>query len=335
MEPNKDAPADGKPASDAQAPADALSRTPDDLAEDPAAQAAAAANKPAGPAEKKVSPIKKLFRKINLYFLIFGLLVVVGIAIAAVNYLNSQKVTPEASIASQNLSSDALKQLANTDTTVGNSSQTLNIQGNAVIAGQTLARGNLNVAGNFQSGGSIQGSSLTIGGASNLSTAQINTLQVAQTVAIQGATTMRDLNVAGTSTFSGPMTASSITASNLTLSGNAKLVVPNHITFSGPSPSRVINNTVLGNSGSASINGSDTSGTININSGNNPTPGCFLKLTFQQSFTNLPHVIISPVGAAAGELQYYVTRDQSGFSVCTNNAADANQVFAFDYFVTN
>lgn len=345
MEPDKTTPpANGTPADPvtpqaggaAQAPADALSRTPDDLSGDPAAQAAAAANKPAAPTnEKKISPIKKLFRKINLYFLIFILLVVVAAAIAVVNFFNSQKEAPVASIDSQNLSSDALKQLANTDATVGSSSQTLTIQGNAVIAGQTLSRGNLSVAGNIQAGGSIQGANLTIGGTSNLATAQINSLQVAGTTAIQGTTTLRDLNVAGATSLSGPLTASQITTSKLVLSGNASLQVPNHISFTGPSPSRTINAGVLGNSGSASINGSDTSGTININSGNNPTPGCFIKVTFQQAFSNLPHVLVSPVGATAGQIGYYVTRDQSGFSICGNNAAAPNQIFAFDYFVTN
>lgn len=341
MEPDKNTPpADGAtPAPSngaaAQAPADALGRTPDDLAQDPAAQAAAAANKPVDPAAtKKVSPIKKLFRKLNLYVLIFGLLVVVAAAIAIVNYFNSQKAAPEASISSTNLSSDALKQLANTDATVGSASQTLTIQGNTIIAGQTLTRGNLSVAGNFQTGGSIQGANLTIAGTSNLGTAQINTLQVAGTTAIQGSTTVRDLNVSGATSMSGPLTASQITTSKLVLSGNASLTVPNHLSFPGASPSRSINGSVLGNGGSASVNGSDTSGTVNVNSGNNPTAGCFIKVTFQQTYTSAPHVLVSPVGAGAGAIGFYVTRDTGGFSICGNSPAPANSVFAFDYFVT-
>ena len=322
------------PKTEQEAPADALSRTPDDLEEERVQNAAAADASPVAP-EKKLSPLKRFFRKVNVYLLLFFLVVAIGVVITVVNYLNAQKNPPEPTISSQNLTQEALKQLANTDASVGSTSQTLTIQGNAVIAGQTLMRGNLNVAGNFQTGGTIQGPNLTISGTSNLGTAQINTLQVAQNTAIQGSTTMRDLNVAGASSFSGPMTASQITVTRLVLSGNAVLQVPNHISFTGANPGRTINAGVLGNGGSASVNGSDTTGTININTGNNPTPGCFARISFGQNFTNQPHVIVSPVGAGAGQTQYYTTRDNGGFSICTVNAAPANQAFAYDYFVTN
>jgi len=321
-----------KPTEVPQAPADALSRTPEELEEE-AAQAAAEnpETKPDEPV-KKDSAVRRLFRRLNIYFLIFLLLLIVAIVVVVVNYLNSQKVTPEPSIATQKLSEDALKQLANTDASVGNTSQTLTIQGNAVIAGQTLMRGNLNIAGNLQTGGSIQGPNLTISGTSNLGTAQINSLQVAQNVAIQGTTTLRDLNVAGPSSFSGTLTASQITVNKLILSGNAELQIPNHLAFTGASPSRTAGN-ALGNGGSVSINGSDTSGTININTGNGPAAGCFTQVTFNQKFTATPRVIVSPIGSAAGQTQYYVTRTATGFSLCTNNAAPANQSFAFDFFV--
>lgn len=338
MEPDKNTPpADENQPQDqsSQAPADALSRTPDDLDQEQSAQATNTASTD-DPNAKKLSPIKKFFRKVNLYFLIFILLVVVAAAVTVVNYLNSTKPAPTVDIATQGLTEDALKQLSNTDATVGGASQTLTIQGNAVISGQTLMRGNLNVAGNFQSGGAIQGPKLTISGDSNLGSTQINSLQVATNTAIQGTTTLRDLNVSGASSFSGGLTASQITTSKLVMSGNAILQIPNHLSFTGPSPSRTINAVVLGNGGSASVNGSDTNGTININSGNNPSPGCFARINFQQAFTgpNPPHVIVSPVGAAAGQTQYYVDRNNTGFSICTNNAAPANQTFAFDYFVT-
>ncbi len=316
-----------------EAPADALSRTPDDLAEEEAA-AQPETTTPAKP-EKKVSPLKRFIKKANLYFLLFLLVVIIAIVITVVNYLNSQKDPVQPTVASQELTEEALKQLANTDASVGSSAQTLTIRGNAIIDGQTLMRGNLNVAGNFQSGGSIQGPSLTISGNSNLGQAQINSLQVAANTAVQGTTTLRDLNVSGASSFSGAMTASQITATRLIMSGNASLEIPNHISFTGPSPSRNITAGVLGNGGSASVNGSDTTGTVNINTGSNPSAGCFIRITFNQRFSNQPHVIISPVGNGASRTAYYVDRDQAGFSICTSAPAPANQAFAFDYFVTN
>ena len=339
-EPAKDAPAEEPKetpvADESKAPSDALSRTPEDLAQEETAQAAANGTPVADDlGEKKVSAFKKLFRKVNIYFLFFLLLVVVAGIITAVNYFNSQKAPVTPSIASQTLNQDALKQLANTDATVGDTSQTLTIQGNAIIAGQTLTRGNLNVAGSVQTSSSIQGASLTVGGAVNLGSTQINSLQVATNTAIQGTTTLHDLNVSGVSAFSGAVTAGQLTVTKLILSGNAVLQIPNHISFTGSSPNRTINTAVLGSGGSTSLNGSDTSGSLSINTGNGPVAGCFVRITFQQVYTNPPHVLISPVGQAAGETEFYVTRDTAGFSVCTANAAPANAAFGYDYFVTN
>ena len=318
----------------ARTPADALSRTPEDLAEE---EAEHAKDHPTGdqPEIKKVSPIKRFFRKANLYVLLFFVIVAVVAAITIVSYLNSQKDPVVPDIAAQELTDEALQQLANTDASVGNASQTLTIQGNAVIDGQTLMRGNLNVAGNFQSGGSIQGTGLTISGESNLGETQIDNLQIAGTTAIQGNTTMRDLTVAGTTSLNGAVTASQLTVTRLILSGNATLEVPNHISFTGPAPSRSINRGTLGGGGSASVNGSDTTGTVNINTGNNPSAGCYVRINFNQQFSKQLHVLISPVGAAAGRTQYYVDRNQSGFSICASAPAPANQALAFDYFVTN
>jgi cytoskeletal protein CcmA (bactofilin family) len=320
---------------DSNAPADALSRTPEELGEEASSTTSEspAATDASQPVEKKQSPIKQFFKKVNLYFLLFMVVLVVVAVIAAVNYLNSAKPADDPTVQGQALSQEALKQLANKDASIGDTSQTLTIQGNAVIAGQTLTRGDLNVAGDFQTAGSIQGPSITISGAANLGETQANALQVATNAAVQGSTTLRDLSVAGSATFSGPVTVSQLTASRLILSGNAVLQIPNHISFTGPAPTRSLNSGVVGSGGSVSVNGSDTSGTVNISTGGSPQPGCFTRISFAQRFTGQPRVIVSPVGRGAGLSEFYVDRDATGFSICTANGAPANQAFAFDYFI--
>lgn len=315
-----------------QAPSDALSRTPDDLEQEQAAQAA---EKPKveDPDVKKQSGLKKLMQKANVYFLLFLLVVAIGGVITVVNYLNSQKQPTPPALAAGELSEEQLKQLATTDTSVGDASQTLTIKGNAVIDGQTLLRGNLNIAGNLQTGGTIQAPSITISGAANLGQAQANSLQVAADLAVQGNTTMRNISVAGTSTFNGPMTASQLTVTQLTLSGNASLQIPNHINFTGPTPGRSVNQAQLGTGGSASVSGSDTSGSVNVTTGNSPAAGCMIRITFAQRFATPPRVLLTPIGAAAGRTEYYVDRDQNGFSICAASPAPGNQTFGFDYFV--
>ena len=322
-----------KPEEDQQAPADALSRTPEDL-EQEREQNEKTTTEAAEEPTQELSPIKRFFRKVNVYFLVFFLLIVVAGAVAIVNYLNSQKASPEANITNQGLTQETLKQLANTDASVGNTSQTLTIKGNAIVEGQTLARGALNVAGDFQTGGSIQGPSLTISGSANLGEAQINSLQVATNTAIQGSTTLRDLNVAGSASFGGALTASQITVTRLILSGNATLQIPNHISFEGaPANRSSINPAVLGGGGTASLSGTDTSGTVNISTGHGTSAGCFVEIRFAQPYNKQPRVIVSPVNSGAGLSQYYVTRNNVGFSICTAAPAPPNQSFAFDYFV--
>ena len=314
------------------APADALSRTPDELEEE---EKETHTDEPESVVEKQPSKLKRFFRKANVYFLLFFLVIAVAVAVTIVTYLNSKKEPVTPVVGSQELTEEALRQLANTDASVGSASQTLTIQGNAVIDGQTLMRGNLNVAGNLQTGGSIQGPTLTISGATNLGDTQMNSLQVASNAAIQGNTTMRDLSVSGSATFNGAVTMPQLTVTTLVLSGNANLQIPNHIAFTGPTPSRTVNVSALGSGGSASVSGSDTTGTVNINTGNSPQAGCMVRINFNQGFSNQPHVLISPVGYGAGRTEYYVDRDQAGFSICSSSPAPGNQAFAFDYFVTN
>jgi hypothetical protein len=284
---------------------------------------------------KQPNAIKKLWKKVNVYFLLFMLVVVITGAIGIVSYLNSKKASQQAAIQTQGLTTDALSKLASSDVSVGNTGQTLTIQGNAIITGQTLVRSDLNVAGTLRVGGDLQVSTLTVSTKANLADTQINSLQVAQNTIAQGSVTIQQgLNVAGVSSFSGAVTFGQVTVSKLIMSGNGTLQVPNHIGFTGASPSRSIGTTALGSGGTASVNGSDTTGTININTGGGTLPGCFITLTFAKAFSTPPHVIISPVGSGAGQTQWYVNRSTNNFSVCTINAAPAGQAFAFDYFIT-
>lgn len=285
-----------------------------------------------GKPPKKPNAIKKFFHKVNLYLLIFVLLLVVGGAITIVSYLNSKKAPAATVIPSQKLTQDDLKNLANSDATVGSSAQTLTIQGNAIFNGQALIRKDVAIAGNLQVGGTFQISNLTVADKTNLHDTQTNTLQVAQSSSLQGQTTINNLDVSGPSSFHGMVTMSQLTVSKIVFAGNAIVQIPNHLAFTGATPLRRIDANVLGAGGSSSLNGSDTSGTININTGSNPTAGCFASVTFNVAFSTQPRVIISPVGSAAGALQYYVNRTTSGFSLCSNNAPAPNAVFAFDYF---
>jgi cytoskeletal protein CcmA (bactofilin family) len=336
MEPQKkpeDAAA-AAPATQPAVPQDALEKTNEELQQD--APAVTAPASPDGKPPKKPNAFKQFMKRFNVYLLMFILVVVIAAAVAAVSYLNSQKTPKTPSTASQSLTQDTLKQLANSDATVGDTGQTLTVQGNAIFSGSVLVQKDLNVAGTINVGGPIKLSDLTVSNSTNLNTTQTNTLQVAQSSTFQGVATFQNgINVAGPAAFNGSVTAGQITVTKLIMSGNATLEVPNHLAFTGASPGRQsIDFNALGNGGSASINGSDTTGTINMHTGAGAGAGCYIVLTFNKAFTNTPHVIISPINSAAGSMQYYVTRNTTTFSVCSNNAPGDNQTFAFDYFIT-
>jgi cytoskeletal protein CcmA (bactofilin family) len=320
------------------APSDALEKTNDELGlqhtESTTPNAADTNAKP----PKQPSKFKQLLKRFNVYLLLFLLMVVIAGAVAIVSILNSKKTPKTPATATQTLNQDTLNKLSNSDATVGDTGQTLTIQGNAIVSGQLLVQKDLNVAGTIKVGGPITLADLTVSNSTNLNTTQTNTLQVAQASTFQGLSTFQNgINVSGGASFTGTVTAGQITVTKLIMSGNATLEVPNHLSFTGASPGRQsIDFNALGNGGSASINGSDTTGTINFHTGAGPTPGCYITITFNRPFSSTPHVIISPVGSAAGSMDYYVNnRTTTGFQLCSNNAPAASQAFAFDYFITD
>ncbi|HSX06535.1 MAG TPA: hypothetical protein VLG92_02350 [Candidatus Saccharimonadia bacterium] len=342
MEADKDKKPDeaANPSSSPQsAPPDALEKTNEELGQSAASETAVNADGSTatnGKPAKKQNPLKQFLKRFNVYLLLFGLVVLLAVVVSVVGFLNGKKTPKTPSANTQTLSADTLKQLANSDATVGDTGQTLTIQGNAIFSGQVLIRSDLNVAGTIKLGGELSIPALTVSNTSNLNTVQANTLQVAQGSTFQGTVTIQhDLNVGGAAAFSGAVTIGQLTVNNLTMAGNAQLTVPNHIAFTGASPGRQFFPNVTGAGGSASINGSDTTGTINVNTGSGPTAGCFMTITFNRPFTNTPHVLVSPVNIGAGQTEYYVTRSTTQFSICTANAPPANSVMAYDYFITD
>jgi cytoskeletal protein CcmA (bactofilin family) len=327
------------PAPQQAAPPDALGKSEEAASADTPPEAAGGPDLTSSSSDtpaKKPSGLKAFFKRFNVYLLLFILVVVIAVIVSVLGYLSSKKPPATPDLATQQLTSDALKQLANSDATVGNSGQTLTVQGNAIFAGQVLVRSDLNVAGAIKLGGDLTAQNFTASGNVNLANTQANSLQVASGTTLQGTVTVQhDLNVGGTSVFSGPITAGQVTVTKLIMAGNAQLQVPNHIAFTGASPTRTIDTGVLGAAGSASVDGSDTTGTVNINTGTGTSPGCFIAMTFNRPFTTTPHVLVTPVNSGAGQLQYYVKRSTTGFSICTLNAAPAQQNFAFDYFITD
>jgi cytoskeletal protein CcmA (bactofilin family) len=211
-------------------PEDALTKSNEELGQEAASETtinADGTSSPDGKPPKKISPLKKFFKRFNVYLLLFLLIVVVAAAVSVVGYLNGKKQPKAPTIGNQALTQNDLKQLANSDATVGDTGQTLTVQGNAVFTGQVLVRSNLNVAGTIQLGSELSVPSLTVSGKTNLADTQINALQVATGSTFQGEVTLQSgLNVAGAASFTGPITANQLTVTRLIMSGTSSLTVP-------------------------------------------------------------------------------------------------------------
>jgi cytoskeletal protein CcmA (bactofilin family) len=294
----------------------------------------------AGPSPKppeappKAGGLKQRLRKFNIYLLMFVLILVVAGGIITIAYFQSKKATSSSTIKTQTLTNDLLNQLATSDATVGSNQQVLKVESSAIFAGKVLVRGGLDVAGNLQIGGTVSLANIAVSGTAQFAKAQVNdNLSVAGDTAVQGgATIAKSLQVSGGGSFGGPLTAPQITTSSLQLNGD--LILTHHITAGGPTPGRT-NGTALGSGGTAAVSGSDTGGTVTINTGTGAGAGCFVTINFTQRYNSVPRILITPVGSAAGSLAYYVNRSSTSFSLCDATPPPTGASFGFDYFVFN
>lgn len=317
-----------------------LESAPDDQQDAASAAAppetsAAAPEEQPPPQDKKPGFFKRLSRRLNIYFLLFILILVAAGSIVLVAYLQSRHAAqPTNTIKTQDLTQSTLQKIANSDATVGNNQSVLNVQSSAVFAGQVLIRKDLQVAGNLNIGGTVALNNITVSGASQFGQMTVNkNLAVGGDTAIQGATTIsKSLQVGGNGTFKGSLSAPQIATSGLQLNGD--LVLSHHITTSGGTPSQS-NGSALGSGGTASVSGTDTAGSVSVNTGNSPAAGCFVTIGFTAKYGSTPHVLITPVGSAAGSLNYYVNRSTSSFSICDASVPPSGSSFTFDYFVIN
>jgi hypothetical protein len=277
-------------------------------------------------------PLQSLKRGFNIYLILFFLVVVVAILVIVYAVgTGTKQAQKDAKVTSQTVSDATLKQLANTDVTVGDAKQVLNVQSNAVFAGKVLVRDSLEVAGPLKVAGSLSLSGITVNGTSKFQDVQIgSTLGVAgDTIFQSGVSIQKSLSVSGSGTFAS-LNAGTVSTSNLQL--NSDLSLTHHIVAGGAAPGRS-NGSALGGGGTSSVSGSDTSGSVNINTGSSPAAGCFVTVSFTQKYNATPHILLTPVGSDSASVSYYVNRTTTSFSICTSSPAPAGANISFDYFV--
>jgi hypothetical protein len=329
-------PSDDKkpPAGQAQPSAAAPSSQPsgeDDSLEATAGQPSTAAPADPAPPPKPGGVKGKIPFLNNKYLIVFVLVLLMAGSVVYISLKAAKPSTTTTKFGS--LTSQQLSSLKGNTTLVGDSKQTLDVQSNSIFEGQVLLRSDLNVAGALKVGSGLSIPSLTAGPGTFSQLGISGGLNVAGDTSLQGnLTVQKNLSVGGNASFNN-LSISTLSVTTLGLKGDLSL--NQHINTSGGVPSRS-NGTALGSGGTASVSGSDTAGTIAINTGGGPPAGCFLTVNFSQKFNNTPHIVISPSNSNAASLQYYTTnRSASGFSICTNTAPAAATGYNFDYIAIN
>lgn len=315
-------------------PSDQNLITPDAKSSEPAPAATDSLETPetpgGGPAAAPPPPRgplwSRLRRRVNVYLLIFILLIIAAAAVIYFATRGGGKTPSGTSLTSQQLSA-----IQGNTTLVGDAHQTLDVQSNSIFEGQVLVRSDLDVAGALKVGNGISLPSITVVGNGAFGQLGINGgLNVGGNTTLQGQLTVnKGLTVNGSTSF-GALSASSLSVTSLQLNGD--LGLSRHIATSGGTPGRSYG-PALGGGGTASVSGSDTAGTVTINTGGGPPAGCFVTVNFIHGYASTPHIIISPSNSAAGGLQYYTNRTSSNFSVCTASAPAASTTYIFDYVV--
>ena len=237
------------------------------------------------------------------------------------------------------ISSSALSKIGVNSSTISNSGIELTVNPNA------LFNGKLTVAGDVSIGGQLKLNSTFVASSANLTQLQAGNTTLSQ-LNVNGSSTFSSLNlrnnlaVTGTTQLQGAVTIGQLLTvnNNLTVTGNlavggvlstnsfsahsltstSTLTIDGHVITGGLTPA-VGPGPALGSNGTVAILGNDSSGIISINFGVGSSSGTLVNLAFRSQYGSSPHVIITPVGAVGIGCSFYILNlSVGGFSVGVN-----------------
>lgn len=312
-------------------------------------------NQEIDPASLNKSPekkgFKKLLSKVNIYLVLFILVVVIAVATYIVMYFMNKK-TEDIRIETTKITQETLDELKTSDAVVGDPKQILTIESNAVITGKVVMRDTLDVAGGLNVGGALSLTTINTAGPGTFQSLQTNDLQAAGNVSIgglldvadtistgQNMSVAKDINGGGRLDIAGQ----AVIGGNLNVNGiisakgiNFDEISITRINITGTNPGIAVGG-AAGGGGTASVNGTDTAATVTINTGGGTSAGVLATINFSGAFkSNNPHPVITPNGPGCSNIGYYVTNISSTqFSIATSTAPPAGTTCRFNYIVIN
>lgn len=272
-------------------------------------------------------------------------ILVVNAIVLAFVLKRQSKVNDQASNGQVTVSQGTLDKLGVNRSSVGDKGVRLTINPYTQFNNKVSVAGDVNVSGQLMLNDKVSApdASLTKLQAGDTSLSQLN---VNGNGTLSTLNLRNDLIVNGATHLQGPVTIGQLltVAGNLNVSGNlaiggtfavrniastGTLTIGGHVVTTGPAPS-VSGGSGVGSNGTVSISGNDAAGTVAVNVGVGGGNGILANITFKTKYSDIPHVVIMPIGLSASG--FYVNRNTSGFSIGVGNGLSPAG-YAFDYIV--
>jgi fibronectin-binding autotransporter adhesin len=190
----------------------------------------------------------------------------------------------------------------------------------------------------IQNGGGANLTDLSVNGNTSLANLNVTGDTDLSNLNVSGPTTLSSLGVTGNEGVNGTLTVDGNVnfGANLTVTGLttvADLVVGGHIITGGGQPTSQVQ-TAAGTQATVTISGTDTTGTITITTGSNPTAGSLADVLFSKAYGAAPHIVLSPSNDAAAGLRYFKgNTTTSDFMFNVIDTPTANTTYQYDYFI--
>ena len=149
---------------------------------------------------------------------------------------------------------------------------------------------------------------------------------------VDSTTTFSIQNSSGSSLLTADTIGMKLTVQELVVSAN--LTVNGHIITAGSTPT-ITAGVATCTTPAVSVTGNDTAGTLNITTGTGcSATGVLATLTFNKTFTAVPHVNLTPTNANATNIKYFRgSATTAGFSIDTAMTPSDSTNYTFDYWV--
>lgn len=301
------------------------------------------AKRPATPLRRRVAyrpSHKATFIGLAVVALILGINAVI-ISLVMKNQADAKNAVAKNGVT---ISSEVLDKLGVNRSPVGNAETQLVVGPNAVFNGKVTMAGDATISGQLNLNSKFTASEASLAKLQAGDT-QLQQLNVNGDGTVTNLNIRKDLQVAGLARIQGQLTVDQLTTinNNLNVAGNlaiggslsvrnfqvSTLTVTGHLLSSGSAPG-VVAGGAVGNNGTVSISGNDTSGTVAVNTGTGAGNGLLAQVSFREKYTNTPHVVVTPIGHSVPGM--YINRTSSGFSISVDGVMPPAG-YAFDYVI--